>query len=122
MFSPGDSQIVLVVDDERPIAEMVAAILRVSGYVAYVAYSGEEALHLSNTISPHLLVSDVMMPGMNGVQLAIEFKKRCPDCKVLLCSGAVSSENALEEPRRQGYDFKFLGKPFHPTDLLRSIA
>jgi len=122
MFSPGGSRVVLVVDDERLIAETIAAILSRSGYISHVAHSAEQALRLLDTVTPHILISDVMMPGMNGVQLAIALRKQCPDCKVLLCSGAVSCENALEEPRNQGYDFKFLGKPFHATDLLRSIA
>ena len=122
MYSPGAYQIVLVVDDERPIADLVAAILSMSGYEPHVAYSGEEALRLLDTIIPHLLISDVMMPGIGGVQLVMEFKKRCPECKVLLCSGAVSPQNALEQLHMQGYDFKFLEKPFHATELLRSIA
>jgi DNA-binding NtrC family response regulator len=120
--SPGGSQTVLVVDDEQSLAEMIAAILRKSGYVSHIAHSAEEALRLLDTITPHVLVSDVTMPGMDGVQLGIQLRKRCPECKVLLCSGATTSENALEERRKQGYDFKFLKKPFHAADLLRSIA
>ena len=122
MSSPCGSQIVLVVDDEQPIAEMVAAILRKSGYVAHIAHNGEEALHFLDTITPHVLISDMMMPGMNGVQLAVEVRKRCPECRIALCSGAASPENALREARRQGYDFRFFKKPFHPPDLLRSIS
>jgi DNA-binding NtrC family response regulator len=105
--SQGGSQTVLVVGDEQYLAEMLAAILRKSGYVPHIAHSAEEALHFLDSGTPHALVSDITMPGLNGVGLAIEVRKRYPDCRVLLCSGAGSSVKAIEEFRRQATTLGF---------------
>lgn len=112
---------VLVVDDEPLIANTLATILRNQGYVSEVAYSAEEALQRVEAFTPDLLISDVMMPGMSGVDLAIELRRRFAQCKVLLFSGVASSADLLEKARAMGYEFMFLSKPVHPKELLRVI-
>jgi len=113
---------VLVIDDEATIADTLAAILSTAGYESAVAYDGRAALEKCDSFPPDLVVTDVVMPGMSGVEAAIEIKRRFPDCKILLFSGQAATSDLLEEARRSGHDFELLCKPVHPTDLLRSLA
>ena len=72
-------------------------------------------------MAPDLLISDVVMPLLSGIELAIQLREVCPDCKVLLFSGQASTANMLEAARATGHDFEVLAKPVHPTDLLNRI-
>jgi DNA-binding NtrC family response regulator len=112
------NQIVFVVDDEAVIAQTLAKILNHSGFSATAFEDPFEAILAAKTRPPQLLISDVMMPGMTGIALAIKFRSEHPDCRVLLFSGQASTANLLEEARSQGYDFELLLKPIHPADLL----
>ena len=78
---------ILVVDDESAIADTIAKILTLSGYAATAAYDGNSALEAALLSPPELLITDVVLPGMNGVELAITIKRVYPDCKILLFSG-----------------------------------
>src|ERR1700692_3708936 len=79
--------VVLVVDDETLIADSLAAILRQHGFAAIVAYNGRSALETARVDPPDLLLSDVAMPGMSGIDLAIAISQATPGCKVILFSG-----------------------------------
>jgi CheY-like chemotaxis protein len=114
--------VVLVVDDEKVIADTLSIILRQSGFSAITAYDGPTALQLANKFNPDLLISDVMMPGMTGIELAITMTQIMPRCKVLLFSGQAATVDLLEEARSLGHDFTTLTKPVHPTDMLRRIS
>ena len=109
---------VLVVDDERVIADTLAMILNRSGFEARVSYSGDVALEMAATFQPDLLISDVIMPGITGVELAIKFRAVLPTCKVLLFSGQAAATNLLEKARAENYDFELIAKPVHPSDLI----
>ncbi len=113
---------ILVVDDEHVIADTLAVILRNSGYNVAVCYDAQSALRECDRHTPDLIVSDVVMPGMNGVDMAFLVRERHPACKVLLFSGQASCLDLLEQARRRGYDFDLLHKPVHPKDLLAKIA
>jgi DNA-binding NtrC family response regulator len=112
---------VFVVDDEELIADTVAAILHNFGYEAKAFYSARAALAACDNLSPELVVSDVAMPGMSGVEMAILIRERHPACKILLFSGQAETFNLLEEARKRGYDFELLMKPVHPKDLLAKL-
>jgi CheY-like chemotaxis protein len=112
---------VLVADDERLIADTLAMILRQNGFEAYAVYSGEEALAKAKSFQPDMLISDVVMTGIDGVETAIRMRARLPGLRVLLFSGQAATANLLEEARTQGHDFELLQKPVHPTDLLAKI-
>lgn len=113
--------VVLVVDDEEVIAITLAAILRNHGFAALIAFSPERALEIADVIPPELLISDVMMPGMNGIDLAIAMTQRISDCEVLLFSGQSGTQDLLAEARANGRDFTVLTKPIHPDVLLAHI-
>lgn len=110
-------RVVFVVDDEAVIAQTLSIILNQAGFQAIPFYHPEDAI-AARAALPDLLISDVVMPGMTGVALAIHFRKAQPSCKVFLFSGQAATANFLEEARIQGYDFELLSKPVHPADLL----
>jgi CheY-like chemotaxis protein len=113
---------VLVVDDESAIADTLAEILSRSGYATTTAYDGNSALEIALINPPELLVSDVVLPGMSGVELAITIRRIFPDCKILLFSGQASTHDLLAAARRDGHQFTLLSKPVHPLDLLARVA
>jgi CheY-like chemotaxis protein len=115
--------VVLVVDDEHAVADFLVKILNRSGYAAEAAYDGESALEMALLVPPELLLTDVAMPGMNGIELAIAVRKAVPDCKVLLLSGQAVTSNLSAKANNNGYDqFNVLTKPVHPDDLLAETS
>ena len=109
---------VLIADDEEVIADTLAMILSQAGYETRAVYSGEEALGILLLFNPDMLISDVLMHGINGIETAIRVRAKLPSCKILLFSGQAAARNLLEEAFAQGYEFELLTKPVHPTDLL----
>jgi DNA-binding NtrC family response regulator len=114
--------VVLVVDDEQIIADTRAAIFRSWGYTALTAYDAESALELAKVIPPELLVTDVLLTRMNGVDLAIAIKKFVPDCKVILFSGQPGTNDMLAAAQISGHDFPLLDKPLHPAQLFTYLS
>lgn len=112
---------VLVVDDERIIASTLATILLHSGFEATAFSEPLKALKFAQAQPPDLLLSDVAMPLLSGIDLAIKVQELCPNCKVLLFSGQSASEELLEAASADGYRFDLIYKPVHPKDLLRKI-
>lgn len=112
---------VLVVDDERRIADTLALILNTKDYAAEAAYDGASALEICRQRVPDLIVTDVVMPRMNGIELAIAIRRQFPDCRILLFSGQAETLEILEDAKRRGYDFELLAKPLHPEDLLKKV-
>jgi CheY-like chemotaxis protein len=89
---------VLVVDDERLVADTLVMIAKFAGHTARAAYSGEEAAQIADEFMPQVCVSDVMMPGMIGIELADWLEEHHPDCRLLLISGAVDTAALLDNP------------------------
>jgi CheY-like chemotaxis protein len=112
---------IFVVDDEKAIAETLAIILRQSGFVATSFTNPLDALEMAPIRSPGLLLSDVVMPPFSGVDLAIQIKEKCPNCKILLFSGQAEIIDLLTAARKQGHDFPLVAKPIHPADLILRI-
>jgi len=112
---------VLVADDERVIADTLSMILNQSGFEARAVYSGERALELAATFSPDMLISDVIMGDLNGIDTAIQMRALLPKIKILLFSGQAATADLLEKARTQGYEFEILAKPVHPQDLLTRL-
>jgi DNA-binding response OmpR family regulator len=112
---------VFVVDDEPMVASTTAAVLQLNGYEVRSFVNSLEALDAARAVKPDLVIADVVMPGLSGIDLAIQLKELCPTCKVLLLSGQAQTADLLETARQQGHDFEVLAKPIHPTDLLARI-
>ena len=109
---------VLVADDEQVIANTLAIILNQAGFEARAVFSGEKAIEALETFQPNMLISDVIMTGMTGIEAAIKTREKMPSCKILLFSGQAATADLLEKARAEGHEFEILAKPVHPTDLL----
>ncbi len=114
--------VVLVVDDEQVIADTLSTILSLNGYAPMTAYDGATALDLASLVPPQMLISDVVTPGMTGIDLAIKVRQDTPDCEVLLFSGQAQTIDLLEPARLAGHVFALLSKPVPPAILLQRIA
>lgn len=112
---------ILVVDDERRIADTLTEILEMSGFHVATAYDGWEALETVARFHPDYLLSDVLMPRMNGVELAIAIRKMFPPAKILLFSGQAGISEILLEGQRQGFEFDLIAKPIHPLKLIERL-
>ncbi len=112
---------VLVADDEQVIANTLAIILNQHGFEARAVYSGEKAIEALDSFKPDMLISDVIMTGMTGIEAAIQTRQKLPKCKILLFSGQAATADLLEQARADGHEFEILAKPVHPTDLLAKL-
>lgn len=112
---------VLVADDERVIADTLAIILNQSGFEATAVYSGEKAVETAETLRPDMLISDVIMNDLNGIDAAIKIRDMLPSCKILLFSGQAATADLLDRAQGQGHQFEILAKPVHPQDLLAKL-
>lgn len=116
------SRKILVLDDEETIADTLALIFSSNGYEARPAYSAEQALEMLEQWRPDLAIIDVVLPGMNGIELAIFLKASYPECHFLLFSGQPGTGGLLEEAKKKGHLFEILAKPLHPTFMLATVA
>jgi len=114
-------KVALIVDDEEVIAKTLAMILNQAGFDATALFSGEAAVAWAEPMRPDLVITDVMMPGMTGIEAAIVIRGKLPECKILLFSGQAATTDLLEEARASGHDFELISKPVHPRDLLEKI-
>ena len=114
--------VVLVVDDESVIADTLAEILTRSGYTGVAEYDGDSALETALLMPPEMLITDVVLPGMSGIELAITIRRIFPDCKIILFSGQASTADLLAAARQDGHHFTLLNKPLHPQDLLTRVS
>ena len=121
MTTPTSKPKVLVADDEQVIANTLAIILNQAGFEAKAVYSGESAVESIDEFQPNMLISDVIMTGMTGIEAAIKIREKLPTCKILLFSGQAATADLLEKARAQGHEFEILAKPVHPTDLLAKL-
>ena len=112
---------ILIVDDEKNIADTLAMVFKIKGHEALAAYSAESAVETIETFEPDIVLSDVMMGKMTGVDLAIYLSKARPEVKVFLFSGQAATADLLREASRKGHEFHLLAKPIHPQKLLEDI-
>jgi CheY-like chemotaxis protein len=113
---------VLVADDEQIIANTLATILNQAGFEARAVYSGEKLVEMAQSFQPDVLISDVVMSGITGIEAAIEVLAKLPSCKILLFSGQAATVNLLERARVEGQMFEIITKPIHPNELLARLA
>ena len=112
---------ILVVDDEKVIADTIVAILNRNGFIAEPAYGGEEAIEKARRHCPELVLSDVLMPQIDGVEAAIAIREHCPDTRIILFSGQSATVEILARARDRGHTFELLPKPIHPTQLIKHL-
>jgi CheY-like chemotaxis protein len=113
--------VVIVVDDEEVIADTLVAILNRSGFRAQAVYCGMAAVSQAREVRPDIIISDVVMPDISGIEVAIQVRAMLPGCKVLLFSGQAGTNDLLADARAAGYEFEVLAKPIHPSELLAKV-
>jgi two-component system alkaline phosphatase synthesis response regulator PhoP len=110
---------ILVVDDEGAIRYSVSKTLQRVGYNVSVAASGEEALEMMGTQHFDVVLTDIRMPGISGVELLAEIKEQSPDAIVILMTGYASLGTAVESLRLGAHDY--LVKPSSSQDIRQSV-
>jgi CheY-like chemotaxis protein len=113
---------IFVVDDEPAIASTLELILNSAGFSATAFTNPLEALRSAETQCPDFLITDVMMPQLNGIDLGVQFKAIYPSCRILLFSGQMATGDLMEAARKKGHNFDLIAKPIHPKDLLEVIG
>ena len=106
---------VLVVEDETDVRRFVKTVLERAGLRVLEAGDGIEALRVLDSISPDLVLTDIVMPEMDGIALALELAHKSPHLPILLMSGLVSDPGPTAIARG------FLRKPFMPTALVEAV-
>jgi CheY-like chemotaxis protein len=116
-------QRILVVDDERLIADTLKLIFSKHGYDTRAAYSVDDALTCAVSFRPELLLCDITMPGRDGVDLMQEISRRLPECRMLVLTGGYSNLRRVQEQTRDlPRQANILTKPCQPADLLREAG
>lgn len=113
---------ILIVEDEKVVADTLGQILAANGYEIRVVYSAEDAVSFIASWRPDVAILDVMLPKMNGIELALVLKESLPECHTLLFSGQPSVEVLMQKARSEGHQFDILAKPVHPTVMLDAIS
>jgi CheY-like chemotaxis protein len=112
---------ILVVDDEVLIADTIVQILNRNGFIAEAVYNGRDAIEHARRNPPQLVLSDVLMPHIDGVEAAIQIRELRPDTRIVLFSGQSATVEILARARARGHDFELLPKPIHPIQLLKHL-
>jgi CheY-like chemotaxis protein len=118
-------QRVLIADDEKNIADTLALILGFLGFEATPVYSGEAAVDAAAKFLPDVLITDVIMGEMSGIEAAVLISQMLPQCKIILFSGQAATADLVSQAGSSIHRFEILSKPVHPhvlVDRIKSIA
>ncbi len=120
--SQSQRTVVLVVDDEDSLRKLICMVLRAEGYQVLQARNGQEALQVfvASDVPIHILVSDILMPGMDGITLSAQLHDKNPDLQVVLMSGYLG-DNLDGGKRVEDETFEVLCKPFLPHELVTTL-
>ena len=122
-MTPAPKIRVLLVDDEQTLADIIADTLSEKDFTVTVAYNGVEGLRAFDRERPQVVVTDIMMPGMDGLSLVAELRRRDPSVPILFLSARSAAEDVVRGFEAGGNDY--LRKPFAMSELivrLRALA
>ena len=111
---------ILVIDDEESIRSLLCTILDEAGYDVREAVNGRQGLELYRTRSADLIITDLIMPEMNGLDLILELTKQFLNVKVIAMTGEADAEGQLRVAKLLGARQLF-AKPFEMHKLLRAV-
>jgi len=111
---------ILVVDDEKAFALLVSQILRDEGYRVKTASSGEEVMKILDTYGPDLIISDIKMPGMDGIALMEKVKEKYPDTDFIMITAFAAVETAVAAMKRGALDY--IAKPLKEPEEIRQLV
>ena len=114
---------ILIVDDEHAVADTLCLIFKKHGFDCRVAYTEDSAIASSDEFCPELLLCDISMPGMSGLDVVFMVTKKYPDCRVLLLTGHYTNLGyaqawALSHPAPS----RIMTKPVPPAQLLEAAG
>ncbi len=112
---------ILIADDEHLVADSLAQIFSLCGYQSTAVYSGEDAVKVAEILNPDLLISDVIMGEMDGLDAALRIRRMCPQCRIILLSGTLAADQVLNRTVLEQDSVEFHSKPVHPEFLLDRV-
>jgi CheY-like chemotaxis protein len=116
-------QRVLVVDDDKLVADTLSLIFKANGFDAEACYSAAEGLERARTYDPELLLCDVTMPETTGLELAVKIDREMPECKILMLTAySTNLVKVGEQAQQMSRPLSVLSKPCRPEDLLREAG
>ena len=112
---------ILIVDDQAEVRELVEVTLEVEEYKILTAENGEKAVEIAKAEKPDLIIMDVMMPGIDGLEATRRIKDdpELKDCKIIMLT-AKGQKDDVEEGYNAGAD-EYFTKPFSPLELIRKV-
>jgi DNA-binding NtrC family response regulator len=110
---------VLIVDDDRDIVTIVSTILGGRGWDIKAAYNGREALEAVTLSKPDIILLDIMMPEMNGIEVLKRIKKIDTDARIIMITAFGDVESYLDSMELGAYEY--INKPFETDELLEMI-
>ncbi|WP_319407970.1 response regulator [uncultured Desulfosarcina sp.] len=118
-MTTADQWPVLIVDDEKDIRDVTALTLMDAGYVVETAADGIEGLALCEQFAPRIVITDIRMPGMNGIQVLETIKQRYPDTEVIVATAFGEMETAIRALQLDASDF--ITKPIHTEAMMVAL-
>lgn len=112
---------VMVVDDDQLVADTLAIVLREHGFEAFAVYSGELAIHAAIAMIPNLVMSDLQMVGLDGIDTAVRIRALMPDSRVILHSCQAETTDLLLQTRLEQYSLEVFPKPLLAQRLLKQV-
>ena len=113
---------IIVADDEPLVTFTLTEILADAGFEVVSVADGRAAVEQARTMKPDIVLTDVMMPELNGIEAAKRIREFLPEVRIVLLSGQAASGDLLKEAHDQGFDFEIVTKPIHPDALLTIIG
>ncbi len=110
---------ILIIDDEESMRHMLSLILKKEGYEVYAASGGKEALDLVSSLSFDFILSDIIMPEMDGLELLQALKDKKVEATIIMMSAYGTINTAVEAMKRGAYDY--ISKPFRPDEVLMAL-
>ncbi len=117
----GNNQKILIIDDEENIVDLLSNILSHSGFITIGAFNGESGLEKAKKEKPHIIILDIMMPGMDGFEVLKRLKENEETAEIpVIMLTAKTEDSAVIESWRKGAEF-YIPKPFEIEELLHVI-
>lgn len=110
---------ILIVDDERDFASTLAERLRLRGYDTRALFSAEETLHVVEEMKPDVILLDLKLPGIWGIEILMTIREMAPSTEVILSTGHLDLERTIEGVRLDA--FNYIMKPFALSELIEKI-
>ncbi len=113
---------IVVIDDDAMVRTAVTRILEAEGFQVSLAGDGREGLKLMHSLQPRLVITDIIMPEMEGIETIREMRRERSDLKIMAISGGARMGNAnfLDMAKTMGAD-AIMEKPFEPEDLVAKV-